>query len=106
MLLVWTALLCCRLQTAGAHPVSQGAMEVTIARDAISLRARVSTEEVFVRTAFAPPAPGADGTLPSLEKSWPDHGRYLLPHVRIFADGRQLAGRRPEVVPPPPAGPK
>jgi hydrogenase/urease accessory protein HupE len=85
------------LPTAEAHPVSQGSMEVTIFPERIELRARVSTEEVFVRRAFSPDVPAPA----NLEEAWQDHGRYMLQHVRVFADGKLLPGRVAQVAGPP-----
>ena len=93
-LLILLAPVCAR-----AHPVAQGAMEVTVAPDHIELRARVSTEEVFVQHTFAAEAGRARAT--DLAGAWRDHGRYLREHLRVFADHRLLAGQLVEVLPPP-----
>ena len=82
-----------------AHPVAQGAMEVTVFPDHIELRARVSTEEVFVQRTFAADighAPAVD-----LASAWRDHGNYLLQHVRVVADNNPMTGQLVEVLPPP-----
>lgn len=69
-----------------AHPVAQGAIDIVISEGKIALQARVSLEEVFVENMFAkPPA----STLPAASEQ---HGHYLLRHLRVFADGRQLVG--------------
>ena len=54
----WMLTSCALVMAAGmarAHPVAQGAMEITIASDNIALRARVSLEEVFVANMYAQP---------------------------------------------------
>lgn len=80
-----------------AHPVAQGAMEITIFSAKIELSARVSPEEVFVANMYAhPPA-----TL--LPEAYQQHGDYLLRHLRVFADDQELAGSR-GVFSPPSAG--
>lgn len=85
---------------AQAHPVSQGAMTVTIFPGRVELQARVATEEVFVRNAFAAAAHVAPAE--SLEAAWQGHGRYLLDHVRLVADGKPLPGRLDSVLAPGP----
>lgn len=72
---------------AEAHPVSQGAMEVALLPDRIEVRATVSSEEVLVAAAYS----GQEG-LSHLDQLR-GHGRYLLAHLRISADGKALAGR-------------
>ena len=73
--------------TAKAHPVSQGAMEVAIFPDRIEVRATVSSEEVLVAAAY-----GGQNKLSHLDQVR-GHGRYLLAHLRILADGKALEGR-------------
>lgn len=61
-------------------------MEITTADNKIQLHLRVSPEEVFVANMHArPPAP-------SLAEAYEQHGAYLLHHLRVFADERELAG--------------
>lgn len=68
-----------------AHPVSQGALEMTVFPDRVAVLATVSQEEVLVASA-------------SRGGGRHDHGEYLADHLRIEADGRPLSGR---VVGPP-----
>ena len=70
-----------------AHPVSQGSLEVEILQDAVRLRARVSTEEAFVASAFggAATSGGETGSDPQASL-WAAHGRYLLDHLRVFEE--------------------
>lgn len=79
-----------------AHPVAQGAMEVFVSDDNLELRARVSLEQVFVANTFAQ-TPAA-----SLDEAFGRHGDYLAGRVRVFAEDRQLAGRRVGFEPPRP----
>src|SRR4051794_8476421 len=70
---------------AGAHPVSQGVLEVVVLPDRVTVLATVSNEEVLVEAASrgagsSPDAPGG-------------HGDYLLRHLHIAADEGPLAGR-------------
>ena len=82
---------------ARAHPVAQGAMRVGIEAGKITVEARVSTEEVFVASTFAP---SNDANPASLDAVWNAHGPYLLSHLRVFADDRLLTGRLLAVQPP------
>jgi hypothetical protein len=79
-----------------AHPVAQGAMEVTAHRDRIEVRARVSVEEAFVAEGFSKSTAGG-----GIDAIWPRHGEYLLQHLHIEADGASLEGRMLHVTPPP-----
>jgi hypothetical protein len=79
---------------ARAHPVAQGAMEITIASDKIALRARVSLEEVFVANMYAHP-PAA-----SLNDAYHQHAGYLLRHLLVFADAQELTGSATGFFPP------
>jgi hydrogenase/urease accessory protein HupE len=73
--------------SAGAHPVSQGALEVVVFAERVSVTARVSMEEVLVAAAYAG---GKDLTALEMVRQ---HGDYLIAHLRLAADGRRLAGR-------------
>ncbi len=83
--------------TARAHPVAQGAMDIVIHEDRVEIRARVANEQAFVAEALAP----ADGAAnDSLDQLWQRHGKYLLAHVHVSADGAVLAGELAKVTPP------
>src|SRR5438552_3415474 len=73
--------------SAGAHPVSQGALEVVGRDERVSVAARVSMEEVLVGAAYA-----GRKDLTALEMVR-QHGDYLIAHLRLAADGRPLDGR-------------
>ena len=73
--------------TAGAHPVAQGGLDLTLFPDHVSVRLRPSMEEVLVAAAFG----GRREQL--LSDKVRAHGEYLLRHLRLIASGRQLAGR-------------
>ena len=79
-----------------AHPVAQGAMDIIVGEDGVSIHARVANEQVFVAEALgnaaAPPG--------NLHDLWLRHGDYLLEHVRVTSDEQPLAGRVVKVVPP------
>jgi hypothetical protein len=72
---------------AGAHPVSQGALDVVVFPERIAVTARVSMEEVLVAAAY-----GGQKDLSPLEMVQ-QHGEYLLAHLRVAADERRLSGR-------------
>jgi hydrogenase/urease accessory protein HupE len=96
-LLVAFALWITAAAVASAHPVAQGALDVRIAREHLTVRARVSVEQVFVESSLGTPARAAD-TLGAL---WPAHGEYLLAHLFIAADQQRLTGRILGITPPP-----
>lgn len=74
---------------AQAHPVSQGAMQVTISSERLTIRASVTLEEVLVASAYATEATRAKSPAEAAQQ----HGAYLLEHLRINANGRRLRGR-------------
>src|ERR1044071_1782928 len=78
------------LNTALAHPVAQGALDLQILPDKILLQARVSGEEIFVARTFGN-LPDANGA--TLNQVWERHAQYWLDHFKILADGRPLTGR-------------
>jgi hypothetical protein len=72
---------------AGAHPVAQGALDIAVLPGRVSVTARVSMEELLVAAAYGAPT---DGSAAARVRR---HGDYLLGHLRVFADERQLEGR-------------
>src|SRR5437867_4283030 len=89
-LLALLALLCLlgAGRSAAAHPISQGALDVTISADAIAVEARVPVEEAFVAGALGSGSAGS----PPPGDIWKEHGQYFLRHFEIVADGRILTG--------------
>jgi hydrogenase/urease accessory protein HupE len=75
------------VRPAEAHPVSQGALQIVIFPDRVSVRATVSTEEVLVAAVFG------GQKQPSHLETLRSHGDYLLAHLRVTADGRALDGQ-------------
>src|SRR5262245_48137797 len=69
-----------------AHPVAQGALEVVVFPERVSVTARVSMEEVVVAAAY-----GGQKNASALEMVQA-HGAYLLAHFRVTADGQPLDG--------------
>ncbi len=81
-------------RAAGAHPVAQGALEIVVFPERVSVTARVSMEEVLVAAAYS-----ALKEMPALQMMH-IHGDYLRAHFRVAADGRRLDGivvKRPAV---------
>jgi hydrogenase/urease accessory protein HupE len=72
---------------ATAHPVAQGALEVVVFPERVSVTARVSMEEVLVAGAYG----GQKAA--SVSEMVQAHGDYLLAHFRVAANGRRLDGR-------------
>lgn len=85
---------------AGAHPLSQGALDVEIHPDKVTVRVRVTVEEVTVTNgATSPdalPGPWAAQGLAAYEQ----HAAYLTAHLHVLADGAPLAGGVVHVSPP------
>jgi len=80
LLLLWPVLVF-------AHPVSQGALAIDVVSGQLIVQAKVSTEEVFVSSAFA------DSQSQSLAEVWREHAQYFLRHVHIQADQQELVGQ-------------
>jgi len=80
---------------AAAHPVAQGAMDLLIGPDAITLRARVSTEQAYVAEAF-----GHGDKAATLDEVWRRHGDYLLGHLHLSADGTPVTAEIQKIIPP------
>jgi len=81
-------------RAAGAHPVAQGALEIVVFPERVSVTARVSMEEVLVAAAYS-----GLKEMPALQMMH-IYGDYLLAHFRVAADGRRLGGivvKRPAV---------
>ncbi|HEX5242124.1 MAG TPA: HupE/UreJ family protein, partial [Tepidisphaeraceae bacterium] len=83
-----------------AHPLSQGSIDVRVEAKSVSVRARVTVEEVAITneatTPGAQPGPWATQAPTAFEQ----HAAYLASHLRIFSDGVALAGGVVSVKPP------
>jgi hydrogenase/urease accessory protein HupE len=80
-LLTWTC-------SAAAHPMVEDALDIVIAPQRITLVARVSLEEVLLTEA----AGGAGESAEMLRQSVTAHGAYVLRHLHLRVDGREVAG--------------
>ncbi len=73
-----------------AHPLAQGRMELVLARDAITLWASVSLEEVVVQQSLPT---NDDGLIQTQADAYRAHGTYLLKHIFLTVDGSRLDGK-------------
>lgn len=91
---------------AGAHPLSQGSLDVTVFPDRVTVRARVSVEEMTVTNRLTSPdaAPGPFGAMESA--AYEQHAAYLAQHIEVFADSKRLSGGVSAVNPPETAEPR
>jgi hydrogenase/urease accessory protein HupE len=92
------AILC---GSASAHPLSQGAMDITVHGDRVAVRAKVTLEEVLITDMLVPAGedtPPEDAVRKSFDKTYARHSVYLSKHVHVLADGAELPGRVVRVV--------
>jgi hydrogenase/urease accessory protein HupE len=83
-----------------AHPLSQGALDVTVGSDAIAVRARVTREEVRVTNLATTPGATAGEWADTGRAAFEQHAAYLAAHLHMLADGVELPGGVAEVTPP------
>ena len=95
-LLRFFLVLKCAALAALAHPVAQGAMDISVRPDGLDIRARVSVEQAFVAAAFGEKAHAGA----TLDEVWRRHGEYLLAHLQLTADGLPLTGQVTALTPP------
>ena len=95
-----TALIMLSCASSFAHPLLQGALTVSVSSDQVSIKARVSQEEVAVTnsatTPDAPPGPWAATGLAQYEQ----HAAYLSAHIHVIADGKEFPAGITKVTPP------
>ncbi|MBV9127098.1 MAG: HupE/UreJ family protein [Verrucomicrobia bacterium] len=101
LLLLLLLLSAATTRTAMAHPVTQGALEITLLPEAVVVQARVANEEAFVAEAFGAQAPSNEP-----QEVRRRHGAYLCEHLRIEADGVALTGTVEAITPPESATPE
>ena len=84
--------------SARAHPLAQNAMWVVFAPDRIRVAVNVSVREIGI----AQQVPATDGNFDrdELDAAAKRDGDYLLRHLTLAAEGRELAGRVVKVTPP------
>jgi hypothetical protein len=85
---------------AGAHPLSQGSLDVTVQQDRIDVRARVTLEEVSVTNMLVIPPTTRPAGASASDEPFVLHADYLAAHLHFSADGIPLVGRVMSVTPP------
>lgn len=83
-----------------AHPLSQGAIDVVVNADRITVRARVTTEEVQVTNSHTGDNPLPGPWAATDREAFDKHAAYLAAHLHFTADGKTLVGRVLDVRPP------
>jgi hypothetical protein len=97
--------LACCAGHATAHPLSQGALDVTIHPDHIAVRARVTVEEVMVTNRLTTPAAVPDPFAAMDSAAYEQHAAYLASHIQVIVNGAALPGGVAHVDPPDAAQP-
>ena len=82
---------------AWAHPVAQGAMDITVSDDHVYIHARVSLEEALVAEALNHRTNDKSG---SMQDVYSRHAEYLLGHLYLASDDVQLVGTIAAITPP------
>src|ERR1700742_4184686 len=70
-----------------AHPIAQGAVQISVQVDHLDVEAHIPFEEVMIAST------GRKDGAHSLNEGLQTHGAYLLEHLQVFADGARLTGR-------------
>ncbi len=83
-----------------AHPLSQGALDIVVQPDRISVHATVATEEVSVTNSSTGDNPLPGPWAATGASAFEQHAGYLAAHLHFVADGQPLAGRVILVAPP------
>jgi hypothetical protein len=91
ILLVLLALLSALPAT--AHPLSQGSLDVVVKPRSVTVRARVTLEEVSVTNMLATDDPLRPPVSADSQEAFDLHAQYLCEHLRFTADGKALTGR-------------
>ncbi len=87
--------------SAWGHPLSQGALDVTVFAERVVVRARVTVEEVVVTDMLTTPDNAAsDGAPRPADAIYTRHAAYLVGHLAITADDKPLGGRVVSVAAP------
>jgi hypothetical protein len=106
--LLWVAfvILASLAPPALAHPLSQGSLDIVVYPDRVTVRARVTVEEVMVTNRATTPDPVPAPFAVSDTGIYEQHAAYLASHLRLTADGTTLTGRVSGVQPPEAVQPK
>jgi hypothetical protein len=79
-------------RSSGAHPLTQGALDVMIHPDGVTVRARVTVEEVMVTNNATSPDAAPSPFAASDSSTYEQHAAYLAAHLHVTADGARLPG--------------
>jgi hypothetical protein len=85
---------------ATAHPLSLGVLNVVVHPDRITVRARITTEEVQFTNSHTGKHPLPPELTGVDEAYFNQHASYLAAHLHFTVDGQPLIGRVVDVTPP------
>jgi len=108
MMRMWLicAILLSLASVSAAHPLSQGSLNVMVYPDRVSIRARVTVEEMMVTNRATTPDPVPEPFAVMDSASYEQHAAYMASHLQVVADGVRLAGGVASVEPPGAADPQ
>ena len=86
-----------------AHPLSQGSVDIVVHPQSITVRARVTLEEVSVTNMLATDDPLRPPVAADSQQAFDLHAQYLCDHLLLTADGKPLTGHLVKAIPPDPA---
>jgi len=93
--------LCAAAGSAGAHPLVQEPMWILSEPGHIRLAVNVSAREIGVAQGLEAREDGAIVDATRLAEAAQREGNYVRSHLRVLADGRELAGQVTRTSPPP-----
>ena len=73
---------------AAAHPLSENAMDVVVAKDRITIEVRIASEEIVLVES----AVGRTSTDAEWKAAVERHAQYVAGHLHVRVDGQELAG--------------
>jgi hydrogenase/urease accessory protein HupE len=87
-------------QVAMAHPLSEGSLDITVHPAKVTIRARVTTEEIGVTNMLLRRTPATTPSRRGIAGACDRHAAYLASHLQVLADGQPLQGAVTTVVLP------
>lgn len=85
---------------ASAHPLSQGSLDVTVYRDHVLVKARVTIEEIRITNSSTGDHPVPTAMAAEGQDMFDRHADYISKHLHIVCDGVVLSGRVVDATPP------